>query len=291
MKPPTPPPPYSPPPLLTTNGIKMERERINAEFLKTLLPLNKDQLDASNESADQKNKKIVKDIIDLTGGSFIDDKLNANDQIFKSLTDNVFNLPPQVQQQLDDVVFKKIKAESIFQTKPKENISNIPEQTVPKMEDFFIDNDEFDEYKKPETISIKEPSTDDRNDFVIIPDNEKAKISKSLLKTDIQIKDNFKWKKQKNRKSYRKLIKNENLQDTLDVALADIQTINYNENTSLDDLETVDYENSTSAIDLVLVRKLKTIKEDENDDIEVIKTVQRVVINNDNDDDDVEFLR
>ena len=59
----------------------------------------------------------------------------------------------------------------------------------------------------------------------------------------------------------------------------------------MDDLETVDYENSTSATDLVLVRKLKTIKEDENDDIEVIKTVQRVVINNDNDDDDVEFLR
>ena len=83
----------------------MGRERINAEFLKTLLPLNKDQLDASNESADKKNKKIVKDIIDLTPGPFIDDKLNANDQIFKSMTDNVFNLLPQVQQQLDDAVF------------------------------------------------------------------------------------------------------------------------------------------------------------------------------------------
>ena len=54
------------------------------------------------------------------------------------------------------------------------------------MEDFFIDDDEFDECKKPETISIKQ------NYFVIIPDNEKVKISKSLLKTDIQIKDNFK---------------------------------------------------------------------------------------------------
>ena len=47
----------------------------------------------------------------------------------------------------------------------------------------------------------------------------------------------------------------------------------------MDDIETVDYNN-------VPVRKLKTIKEDENDDIEVIKTVQRVVISDDDDDDD-----
>ena len=56
--------------------------------------LNKDQLDASNKAADQKNKKIIKDIIDPTPGLFIDDKLNANDQIFKNTTENVFNLPP-----------------------------------------------------------------------------------------------------------------------------------------------------------------------------------------------------
>ena len=37
--------------------------------------LNKDQLDASNEATDQKNKKIIKDIIDPTPGLFIDDKL------------------------------------------------------------------------------------------------------------------------------------------------------------------------------------------------------------------------
>ena len=64
----------------------------------------------------------------------------------------------------------------------------------------------------------------------------------------------------------------------------------------MDDLETVDYNNDTSVTDLVPLRKLKTIKEDENDNIEVIKSVQRVVISNDNDDDDdddddVEFLK
>ena len=68
IKPPTPTPPYSPPTLLTANEIKMERERINAEFLKTSLLLNKDQLGALNEAADQQNKKIIKDIIDPTPG-------------------------------------------------------------------------------------------------------------------------------------------------------------------------------------------------------------------------------
>ena len=59
----------------------------------------------------------------------------------------------------------------------------------------------------------------------------------------------------------------------------------------MDDLETVDYNNDTSAIDLVPVWKLKTIKENENDNTEIIKTVQRVVISHDVDDDDVEFSK
>ena len=162
IKPPAPPPAYSPPPLLTTNEIKAARERINAEFLKKSLLLNKDQLDASNEAADQKNKKIIKDIIDPTPGLFIDNKLNANDQIFKNTIDNVFNLLPQVQQLFNNTVFKKTKTEPIFETTTQEHILNIPEQTVRKMVDFFIDDDEFDEYKKPETICIKQPSTDDQ---------------------------------------------------------------------------------------------------------------------------------
>ena len=40
------------------------------------------------------------------------------------------------------------------------------------------------------------------NDFVIIPDNEKAKISNLLLKTDIQIRDNLKWKKNRKTESH-----------------------------------------------------------------------------------------
>ena len=57
----------------------------------------------------KRNKKIVKDIIDRTPGLFIDDKLNANDQMFKNTTDNFFNLPSLVQRQLNDTVLKKLK--------------------------------------------------------------------------------------------------------------------------------------------------------------------------------------
>ena len=52
----------------------------------------------------------------------------------------------------------------------------------------------------------------------------------------------------------------------------------------MDDLETVEYNNDTSVTDLVPVQKLKTIKEDENDDIEVTKTVQKAVISSDDGD-------
>ena len=60
--------------------------------------MSKDELDAANESADQKNKKIIKGTVDPTPGLFIDDQLKPNEQNFQNTTDNVFNLLPQVQE-------------------------------------------------------------------------------------------------------------------------------------------------------------------------------------------------
>ena len=67
--------------------------------------MSKIKLDAANESADQKNKKIIRDIIDPTPGLFIDAELNPSEQNLQNLADNVFNLPPQAQQQLNYTVF------------------------------------------------------------------------------------------------------------------------------------------------------------------------------------------
>ena len=48
------PPPYVPPPLLTNKEIETERNKANDGFIKTSLQMSKDELDAANESADQK---------------------------------------------------------------------------------------------------------------------------------------------------------------------------------------------------------------------------------------------
>ena len=123
-------------------------------------------------------------------------------------------------------------------------------------------------------------------------DHNEAKISKSLMKTDIEIKNknNLKWKK----------IKTETIQktknktkETLDFVFNDLETVGYNNETKPDDLnglETVDYNNGTSITDLVPIKKFETIKEedDEEDGLQLIKTVNYAAISDD--DDDVKFI-
>ena len=59
--------------------------------------MSTDERDAANEFADQKNKKIINDIIDPNPVLFINDQLKRNEQNFKKIIDNVFNPPPQIQ--------------------------------------------------------------------------------------------------------------------------------------------------------------------------------------------------
>ena len=132
--PPLLPPPYVSPPLLTAKEVEVERNKISKHFNKTSLQMSKDELDAANEFADQKNKKIIKDIIDPNPGFFIDDQLKPNEQSFQNTRNNVFNLPPQIQQQLDDTMFKKIIKQPIIQPTPPEIIPNI----VPKKKIFLL---------------------------------------------------------------------------------------------------------------------------------------------------------
>ena len=126
--------------------------------------MSKDEFYAANESADQKNKEIIRDIIDPTPGLFIDGKLNPNEQNLKNATDKVFNLLTQVQQQLNETVFKKIIKQTIIQPTPLEIIPNV----VPKTEDFFIDDDEFDSFEKsePTTINIGQPKDENYDDLI-----------------------------------------------------------------------------------------------------------------------------
>ena len=49
------------------------------------------------------------------------------------------------------------------------------------------------------------------------------------------------------------------------MVVSDIQTVDYNNDTSLDDLETFDYNNDTSITDLVPIKKLEIIDEENNE--------------------------
>ena len=94
-------------------------------------------------------------------------------------------------------------------------------------------------------------------------------MSKSLIKTHVETKNknNLKWKKNKNRTPYKKPITKQDLQDTLDFAFNDLETVDYNNDTrldDLDDLETVDYNNNTLIADLVPIKILETIKEEDD---------------------------
>ena len=91
------PPPYVLPPFLTTKEIEIEKNKTNVDVIKTSLQMSTDERDTANEFADQKNKKIINDIIDPNPGLFINDQLKRNEQNFQKIIDNIFNPPPQIQ--------------------------------------------------------------------------------------------------------------------------------------------------------------------------------------------------
>ena len=88
-------------------------------------------------------------------------------------------------------------------------------------------------------------------------------------KLTLKVKINYHGKKNKIRRPYKKPITKQNLQDALDFAFNDVETVNYNNDTrldDLDDLETIDYNNDTSITHLVPIKKLETTKEEDDEE-------------------------
>ena len=56
-----------------------------------------------------------------------------------------------------------------------------------QIQNFFIDDDDFDSFKKPEptTINIGQPKDENYNDLWMISDDDEAKNSKSSIKINI----------------------------------------------------------------------------------------------------------
>ena len=122
-------------------------------------------------------------------------KLNPNEQNLQNTTDNVFNLSPQVQQQLNETVFKKNYKTTNNSTNSTRNYFKYCSKNGKKT----FDDDEFDSFKKsePTAINIGQPKDKNYDDLLMISDDDEAKISKPLFKTDIEIKNknDLKWKK------------------------------------------------------------------------------------------------
>ena len=103
---PPPPPHFTSTPLKSKKEINKAYDDAKEEYLKTAITINKTDLDAAVENADDKNKKIVRDIIDPAPGIFVDDKLNLENQ-FKYKSNDIdknLNLSRDLQDRLDNIL-------------------------------------------------------------------------------------------------------------------------------------------------------------------------------------------
>ena len=105
---------------------------------------------------DNKNKKIISDIIDPTPGHFVDDKLNLENQFEYKCNDidKNLNLSRDLQDRLDNILFLMTKKQPPIE-KPMELIPNNPFLNYAKVDE-EIDYSDFPLL-----------STDDRKDFKI----------------------------------------------------------------------------------------------------------------------------
>lgn len=74
-------------------------------FLKTTVRIDKPELDAATGNANDKNEKIIIDILDPTPGLFVDGKLNLYDQFENpNNNDNTYKLPNLLNKRLDSML-------------------------------------------------------------------------------------------------------------------------------------------------------------------------------------------
>ena len=172
--PPPPPPRFTSTPLKSKKEINKTYDDSKEEYLKTAITINKTDLDAAIENTDDKNKKIVSDIIDPMPGLFVDDKLNLENQFEYKSNDIEKNLNSSnnLQDRLDNILLlMKEKQPPIEKNNTKKWIELIPNNPFLnyekideeiETEDIYIDNSYTDNYSNFLLVS-----TDDRKDFKI----------------------------------------------------------------------------------------------------------------------------
>ena len=123
-------------------------------YLQTAITINKTDLDAAIENAEESNKSVIYDTTDPTPGLTVDDKINLDKQFkFKSNDlERESDLSNQIQDRLDNIL-ELMKEntqpfpDKLMVEKPIEVIPNDPlstEKSDTKTKDIFFDDSYFD---------------------------------------------------------------------------------------------------------------------------------------------------
>ena len=151
------------------------------------MTINKADLDAAVENADEKNEEIITEIIDSTPGLKVDDTLNSEEQFEHKSKDLeiTFDLSNQLQDGLDNNLLLMKQNNQLINEKPIEQIPNdhLSNKKIEiKTEDIDIDDNCTDNFQ-----FFPAPSTDDRKDFELKITGSDLIIYKSPLLTTVNV--------------------------------------------------------------------------------------------------------
>ena len=182
---------FSSTPLKTKETNKIYDEK-KENYLQTAITINKTDLDAAFENAEESNKEVANDIIDPTPGLIVDNTLNLDKQFEYNSNDleRTFDLSNQVQERLDELLslMKENTRPSIdmwMTEKPTEELPNNPlssEKSTVKTEDIYIDDNYLANIQ-----FFQKPYTDDRKDFEIKVGGDDLIVYKSPMLTIVNI--------------------------------------------------------------------------------------------------------
>ena len=182
---------FSSTPLKTKETNKIYDEK-KENYLQTAITINKTDLDAAFENAEESNKEVANDIIDPIPGLIVDNTLNLDKQFEYNSNDleRTFDLSNQVQERLDNLLslMKENTRPSIdmwMTEKPTEELPNNPlssEKSTVKTEDIYIDDNYLANIQ-----FFQKPYTDDRKDFEIKVGGDDLIVYKSPMLTTVNI--------------------------------------------------------------------------------------------------------
>ena len=117
---------------LTSEEIKKQTREGDENFIETSLAFREEELKAADEIADEENKNVIKSIVNPTPGLVVDDEINNKDIYFPpNTTDNIYQLAPKVEKELNDIFVDRIIPQEKFDNEPTIGV-DYEEETKPR---------------------------------------------------------------------------------------------------------------------------------------------------------------